>query len=442
VTHDTDSHDPSWSHTAGDNRIAYTRGPDNCTPSTKLYVVTPAGAENKVSDEGCGLFPSFGTNGRIAFVNPEGNIWSTTPDGTNTRQLTIGGQDSFPAAAGDRLAFDRLFSSEDCSFDTCVVPQLDIMLTELAANGTGPTAFSASSTADDGLKAEVDHEVNGTAYPVYVGLEPDEVNGAIQTWYINFDGSNAPSGGVLRTRFTDGVQYTEGTSVLAPTVAPKPPTAAIFSPNDTTYPQGATFALSGTGYDAEGKVLPASNLQWTLKLPDGSSYALPNGGKFSSTDLRAPLPRGWPGGTLTFTLVASDGSLSSAPVTRKVQVLFDMVGGGFLPPILNPPGINMAKRGTQYPIKWQLKDASGRYISELTTVAAVAYQSDGPGPTCDFFTATGPFEPLPTGKTVLRYDSKNNQFAYNWITPSTAGCYVFQVTFSDGSEHQAWFQLS
>ena len=438
-------HDPSWSHTAGENRIAYVRGPlGPCTPSTKLYVVDPVtDTDEKVGDEGCGLFPSFGTNARIAFLKPDGNIWSTAPDGTAQKQLTIGGQDSFPSAAGTLLAFDRTFSSGSCPPGTefCLASsQLDIMLTELAGDGTGPTAFSASSNV--ALKAEVDHEVNGTAYPVYVGLEPDEVDGAIQTWYINFDGSNAPSGGVLRTRFTDGVQYTVGTSVLAPTVAPKPPTAAIFSPLDTTYLQGATFALSGSGYDAEGKVLPESSLHWTLKLPNGASYALPNGGNFASTDLPAPLPAGWPAGTSTFTLVASDGTLSSAPVTRDVRVLYKLVGDGFLPPIRNPPQINTAKTGTQYPIKWQLTDASGRYISDLNTVASVAYQIDGPGPTCDFFTATGPFIPLPTGKTVLRYDTKSNQFVYNWITPATRGCYVFQVTLTDGSDHQAWFQLS
>jgi hypothetical protein len=317
-----------------------------------------------------------------------------------------------------------------------VPTQQDIMLTSLTASGT--TAFSASSNVL--LKAEVDHEVNGTAYPAFVGLDPDEVNGAIQTWYINFDGSNAPSGGVLRTLFTDGVQYTTGSSTVVPTVDPKPPTAAIYSPPDTSYPQGATFALNGSGYDAEGRVLPAENLHWTLTLPNGTVHL----GNFASKDLKAPLPAGWPGGTLTFTLVASDGTLSSAPVTRNVHVLFGLVGDGFLPPIKNPPQINIAKTGTQYPIKWQLKDASGRYISDLNTVApqGVAYQSDGNPPTCDFPHATGPFVPLPTGGTVLRYDSKNNQFVYNWTTPPAPGCYIFQVTLTDGSEHQAWFQLS
>jgi TolB protein len=431
-------HDPSWSHTAGDNRIAYVRGPlGPCTPSTKLYVVDPAtDTQDKVGDEGCGLFPSFGTNGRIAFLKPDGNIWSAAPDGTTEKQLTVSGQDSFPSAAGNMLAFDRLFSACPPVIDECFATQLDIML--MSAIGTN--SFSAVSNV--ALKADVFHEVNGTAYPVYVGLAPDEVDGAIQTWHINFDGSNAPSGGVLKIRFTDGVQYVDGGTVLAPTVAPKPPTAAIYSPLDTTYSYRATLPLSGTGYDAEGNVLPASSLHWTLTLPNGSTFALPNGGNFASIDLQPP-GAGWPGGTFTFTLVASDGKLSSAPVTRSIRVVaYDFFGAGFLPPILNPPGVNTAKPGAQFPMKWQLKSPSGKFVSDLGTVKAVEYATDGNLPTCNFSSAMGPRVALSIGGTALRYDTKNNQFVYNWTTPTNPGCYVFTLTLTDGTEHQAWFQLS
>jgi len=136
--------------------------------------------------------------------------------------------------------------------------------------------------------------------------------------------------------------------------------------------------------------------------------------------------------------------MSSAPVTRSISVVaYDFVGAGFLPPILNPPGINRGKPGSQYPIKWQLKDANGRFISDLTTVTGVFYLRDGTATPCDFVHASGPAIPLSTGGTVLRYDSKNNQFVYNWTTPSTppGGCYIFQLFLSDGSMHEAWFQL-
>jgi hypothetical protein len=428
LTSDTNSHDPSWSHTADDNRIAYTRGPDNCTPDTKLYVIAPDGTgQKKVSDQNCGLSPSFGTNGRIAFVSADSNIWTIKPDGTEANEITTGGQDTFPSAAGDSFAFDRVFSSQD-----------DIMLT--SPTGKQSVTFTASSTAP--LKGEVDYECNGVAYPVAVGLTSTEREGVFQTFNTNFDGSLACAGGVLRALVTDGIQHAAGDPTpTAIAVAPKDPTAAIFTPLDTTYSTGATFPVSGTGFDAEGLMLPASSLHWTLKLPDGTVQDL---GSFASKDIRAPPPAGWPTGTLTFTLTARDASGATTTATRNVQVrvLFNLVGGGFLPPIVNPSLVNSAKPGTQYPIKWQLTDASGRYISDLKTVAGVEYRSDGNPPTCDFATSNGPFMPLPTGGTVLRYDSNNNQFVYNWTTPSTPGCYVFQVSLTDGTDHQAWFQLS
>jgi hypothetical protein len=436
-----EEHDPSWSHMTGDNHIAYVRGPSGCNPCvppTKLYVLDSANAgtsQTKVNDDGA--FPSFGTNGRIAFAKSDGNIWSTKPDGTNVKQISTGGADTFPTAAGEQFAFDRVFTSAGLCGEFCPPPQDDIMLTRIT--GQQSVTFTASSSAP--LKGELDYECNGAAYPVRVGLDPDEVSGAVQTFNVNFDGSNACGGGQLHALVTDGVQHASGSPTPAATpVATKTPTAAIFSPLDTTYPQGATFALSGTGYGADGLVLPASSLHWTLKLPNGNVQDL---GNFASKDLKAPLPAGWPVGTLTFSLVATDGSATSDPVTRDVHVVgYDLVGGGFLPPILNPPSINKAKPGAQYPIKWQLKDVSGKYVTDLKTVDGIAYSTDGTPPNCNFSKPiAGPF-PLPTGKTVLRYDSTNNYFIYNWTTPSIPGCYVFEVTLAGGDKHQAWFQLS
>jgi Tol biopolymer transport system component len=420
--------DPSWSHTPGDNRIAYNRGPTGCElcfPATKLYVVNagaPKFPQTKVNDDGA--FPSFGTNGRIAFVrHSDQNIWSTQPDGTDTKQLTTGGDDTLPSAAGSALAFDRIFTPPG---------QADIMLTGLS--GGQAVTFTAQSNVP--LKAELDYECNGTAYPVRVGLVPDEVNGAVQTFNTNFDGSISCGGGVLRALVTDGVQYASG-AVFPTTVAAKAPTAAIFTPLDALYSQSATFALSGTGYDAEGRVLPASNLHWTLTLPNATVQDL---GNFSSQDLRAP-PGGWPLGTLTFTLVAGDGSTSSAPVTRNVHVGFDFVTGGFLPPIVNPPQVNSANAGSTIPIKWQLKDVSGNFITDLSTVQpfplGVTYQSSN----CSFTQPFGDTVALPTGGTSLRYDTSTNQFVYNWATPTTSGCYVFTLSLIDGTQHQAYFNF-
>jgi hypothetical protein len=120
-----------------------------------------------------------------------------------------------------------------------------------------------------------------------------------------------------------------------------------------------------------------------------------------------------------------------------VQVIFEFVTGGFLPPIENPPKVNVATAGNAVPIKWQLKDAFGSFITDVGTVQSVSYQSAN----CNFTEPFGATIALPRGGSVLRYDNNNNQFVYNWSTPTTPGCYVFTLTLTDGTQHQAYFNF-
>jgi hypothetical protein len=54
----------------------------------------------------------------------------------------------------------------------------------------------------------------------------------------------------------------------------------------------------------------------------------------------------------------------------------------------------------------------------------------------------GPRVALPNGGTALRSDPNNKQIVYNWTTTTIHGCYVFTLTLTDGTEHQAYFKLS
>lgn len=147
-------------------------------------------------------------------------------------------------------------------------------------------------------------------------------------------------------------------------------------------------------------------------------------------------------GTKTFAVTARDNRGNTGSNSCIYQVVYDFSGaGGFQPPVDAPPTTNTAKAGSTIPVKWQLPNGSGGFISDLGAVISIKAQQVA----CSNFssTLTDPVDTTATGDTVLRYDLTSNQYIYNWKTCKTwAGkCYILNLTLNDGMSYQADFSL-
>lgn len=110
---------------------------------------------------------------------------------------------------------------------------------------------------------------------------------------------------------------------------------------------------------------------------------------------------------------------------------------GWMPPVIGGGALNQANAGSNVPVKWQMKDASGNLINALSAIVAIQtalIPCAGEGAS-EFMPASSP------GNAGLRYDG--GQFHFNWKTEKSwkGQCRAFMVELNDGTVRVAKFHF-
>jgi hypothetical protein len=237
-------------------------------------------------------------------------------------------------------------------------------------------------------------------------------------------GSGVASNGTSQTFITSATHTYSGTATDNAGNSSAATTGAVKV--DATNP---SVSISGC---PTGPVIAGSSQSVTVSASDAhsdlASDSVQNGATVTlDTSLIGP-------GSTSVTAKDKVGHTAQATCNYSVAYAF----AGFLAPI-NGQAVNAGKTGRTYPIKWQLKrdDGGGNLvlISDAEALALVGQMSAGQS-SVQCGSLIGPSDALEeatTGSTVLRYDSVDDQFIYNYKAPSTVGCYVFGIRKHDGA---------
>jgi len=138
-------------------------------------------------------------------------------------------------------------------------------------------------------------------------------------------------------------------------------------------------------------------------------------------------------GTKTIIFRAFDLAGNDKPIDCGYDVVYN--ASGFLEPV---EAMNVGKAGRTYPIKWQLTDANGAYVGDLSVIKSISVQ---PSTMCSTIGTEPTMIELSSNESTWRYDNTDNQYIYNWKTPSTPGCWALELTLDSGQKEAAIFAL-
>lgn len=140
-------------------------------------------------------------------------------------------------------------------------------------------------------------------------------------------------------------------------------------------------------------------------------------------------------GTKTFTVVATDNAGNQ--ITKTVTYHVGYAYSGILSPIKGD-GSSVFKQGSTVPVKFQLKDANGSFVTGATVKLYVAKVDNG--------TVGEELEAVSTSAAttgnLFRYESTDNQYIFNLSTKGlSTGTWQLRILLDDGTSKYAVIPL-
>ncbi len=207
--------------------------------------------------------------------------------------------------------------------------------------------------------------------------------------------------------------------------------------------EGVNRSAEGTAIDNAGNsssaIVSGINIDKrkpVITVEDGGTYTLNQVVTWSATDTLSGLADEDKTGTIdtskvgpqTDTITVTDKAGNTTEVTISYTVVYNF--GGVLQPIKDG---SIFKAGSTVPVKFQLTDAQGKFIS--TANATIHYAKSSNQVFGDNLEAVS--TSAATSGNNFRYDSSSNQYVFNLSTKGlTAGTYQLTITLDDGTKQK------
>jgi hypothetical protein len=141
-------------------------------------------------------------------------------------------------------------------------------------------------------------------------------------------------------------------------------------------------------------------------------------------------------GAHTYKITAKD-SVYTTTHTHSYNVESAFNFDGFLAPASAAPTLNLVTRGALVPIRWQMPDGRGSYVTSTASFTSATVSSL----TCGS-AASVPLTETAVGAAGISFDTASSSFVYNWQTSSSwTGCRKLTVKLKDNSLHELRFKF-